>query len=223
MNYCSGAFTLRRGHEQTFVEPCVRRINRRLESRCSAKIVLIGRHRFAVRQSLHDVRLCAAKAAIEYRYKYSVVRADEVARLHFDAPRRNDDLPVAAAGSDRSRKTRSLYLSAENWNETANPLRRIADSDGYTKFSPGSKAEFGCYTPHAEHCTAGAEEPVRRRNASVAVLKQVARRGFEKRIHWPSAIMFRWPYLIARARNPMRKYSTVEGTKLSARFEYRHP
>jgi hypothetical protein len=54
------------------------------------------------------------------------------------------------------------------------------------------------------------------------VLKQVARRGFEKRIHWPSAIMFRWLYLIARARNLMRKYSTVEGTRMSARFEYRH-
>jgi len=176
MNNGSGAFTLRCGHEQTFVEPCVRRINRRLESRCSAKIVLIGRHRFAIRQSPHDVRLCAAKAAIEYRYKHSVVRADEVARLHFDAPRRNDDLPVAAAGSDRSGKTRSLYLSAEYWNETANALRHIADSDGHTKFSPGSKAEFGCYRPHAEHCTAGAEEPVIRRNASVAVLTSGATR-----------------------------------------------
>jgi hypothetical protein len=96
MNNGSAAFTLRRGHEQIFVEPCMRRINRRLESRCSAKIVLIGRHLFAVRQSLHDVRLCAAKAAIEYRYQHSVVRADEVARLYFDAPRRNDDLPVRA-------------------------------------------------------------------------------------------------------------------------------
>src|SRR5271165_6286512 len=108
MNYCSGALTLCRGDEQTVIEPGVWRINRCLESRCGAKIVLIGRHRFAVRQPLHDVRLGAAEAAIEHGYEHAVVRAYEIARLHLDAPRRNDDLPVAAGGGDRSRKPRSI-------------------------------------------------------------------------------------------------------------------
>ena len=100
MNNSSGALTLCRGHEQTVVEPAVRRINWRLESRCGAKIVLIRRHCLAVREPLHDARLGAAEAAIEHGYEHIIVRADEVARLHFDPLRRNDDLPVATAGSD---------------------------------------------------------------------------------------------------------------------------
>jgi hypothetical protein len=160
MNDGTGAFTLCGAHEQTIVEPRVRRIDRRFETRYGAEIILFWRHRFAVRKPAHDVRLGASKTAIDHGYEHIVVCADEVARLHVDPARRYDNLPVSASGSDRSRKPRTRHRPAEDWNEAADTQRHFADGDGRGKFDPSGKAEIRGHGLHVEHCIAGAAEPV---------------------------------------------------------------